>query len=342
MLPKRLVFCGGGTRCLVFLQALVELEKKGTLTNVKEYWGTSAGAIIATLFALTKSSKTVKKIMFEANYTNFRDIDLSNLFGIQTTWGLDDGKLIVKEFERVFDMIEPGAKSKCLADVKGLNIVVSDITLRETIVCNSKTFPNLPIIDAIRASMSLPIFFKPYIHKPSGHIWVDGAIRANFPWHLLPDDASRSESLGFAFEKSSMYKPPKSLMEYLHALHNFDEAKRFYELREQWSKHILFFPLPPYPSWFIRLKQEDFELIDTLSMEGLTNWYAKTRATSTVSSTTEQTLSTSVSQYNQILYSPPNPIVERSETHEPSREPLTGSSLHQSFYKLPPSRRWSV
>jgi patatin-like phospholipase/acyl hydrolase len=63
-LPSRLVFCGGGTRCLVFLQTLVELENQNRLVNVKEYWGTSAGALLAALLAITKSAQSVKKIMF--------------------------------------------------------------------------------------------------------------------------------------------------------------------------------------------------------------------------------------------------------------------------------------
>ena len=85
MLPKRIVFCGGGTRCLVFLQGLVDLEKKGILRNVNEYWGTSAGAMIASLYALTKSANRVKEIMFAADYKKFRDIDVTNLLGIQHT-----------------------------------------------------------------------------------------------------------------------------------------------------------------------------------------------------------------------------------------------------------------
>ena len=339
MLPKRLVFCGGGTRCLVFLQALIELEKKGQLANVEEYWGTSAGAVIATVFALTKSAKTVKQFMFSADYKNYRDIDISNLFGIQSTWGLDDGKLLVKEMEQAFEKIQPGSKSKCLSDVKGLNIIVSDITERETIVCNSETFPNLRIIDAIRASMSLPIFFKPYIHKESGHIWVDGAIRANFPWHLLPDDKARSESLGFAFEKSSMYKPPKSFMEYLFSLHNFDEPKRFFELRDKWSKNIIFFKLPPYPSWFIRLKPEDFQLIDSISQDGFIHWTTLQASSSTM---LQNPLTSDSRSCNPLPSSHLNPIIESSGHHEPSHATVQGSSLRQSFYILPPSRRWSV
>jgi len=271
MLPKRLVFCGGGTRCLVFLQGLVDLETKGVLRDVKEFWGTSAGAMIASLYAFTKSPKQIKEIMFHADYQRFRDIDISNLIGMQQTWGLDDGKSLVQEIERVFETIQPGSKGKCLKDMPELNIVVSDITVRETVVCNSKTFPNLRIVDALRASMSLPVFFTPYKHPESGHMWIDGAIRANFPWHCLPNDEARSEALGFTFEKPFLYKTPKTFMEYIFSMIHFDEPKKISSMKEKWP-NIIWFQLPPYPSWFMRFQPEDFALVEKLGKEGVEQW----------------------------------------------------------------------
>lgn len=270
MVYKRIVFCGGGTRCLVFLQGMIELEKKGLLHSVGEYWGTSAGAMIASLYALTKSSLRVKEIMFAADFTKFRDIDITNVLGFQQSWGFDNGTSLIQELEKVFDSIEPGAKSKVLSDIPSLNIVVSDLTVRETVVCNAKTFPNLRVVEALRASMSLPIFFRPYRHAESDHLWVDGAIRANFPWHCLPDDTARSEALGFTFEKPFLYRTPSTFMEYIFSMVHFDEPKKIARLK-QWP-NIVWFPLPPYPSWFVRLKKEDFEVVENLGREGVENW----------------------------------------------------------------------
>jgi len=270
MLPKRLVFCGGGTRCLVFLQGIVDLDKKGIFKNVNEYWGTSAGAMIASLFAMTKSPQEVKKIMFSANYLKFRDIDISNILGIQNSWGLDDGKSLVQEIENIFETIGSGNKNKTMSDMPELNIVVSDISIRETIVCNSQTFPNLRVVEALRASMSLPFFFKPY-RAESGHLWVDGAIKANFPWHCLPDDKARSEALGFTFDKQSVFRTPTTLMEYVFSMIHFDEPKKIISLKKTWP-NIIWFPIPPFPSWFIRMQPEDFRLVEQLGKEGVERW----------------------------------------------------------------------
>jgi len=272
MLPKRLVFCGGGTRCIVFVHALVELEKRGHLVNVQEYWGTSAGAMIASLYALSKSATRVKDLMRQTNFTKFRDVNVSNLFDFQKSWGLDDGTSLIEEIERIFEWIEPGNKLKRMSDVSELNIVLSDVTVRETIVCNAKTHPNLRIVEAVRASMSLPIFFRPYVHKETGNYWVDGAIRANFPWAQLPDDAARSESLGFTFEKLDMNRHPKSLMEYIFFMIHFDEPRKIVSLKENWKRQIIWFTMPPFPSWFVRLKEEDFIMLERLGKEGVERW----------------------------------------------------------------------
>jgi predicted acylesterase/phospholipase RssA len=270
-LPKRLVFCGGGTRCLMFAQALVELEKRNRLVAVQDYWGTSAGALVAALLAISKSPSRVKDVMFQANYMNWRNFDVANLLNITSTWGLDDGKSLTDEIESVFETLQPGSKTKKLAEITGLNIVVSDLNSHETVVVNSETYPELRVVDAIRASMSLPLFFRPFRHPTTGHIWVDGAIRAHFPWEALPDDKSRSEALGFTFEKS-WADGPQTFMEYLFSMIHFDEPRKIQDLRVNWSRNIVWFPPPPYPAWYVRLKPEDFTLIEQIGRDAADRW----------------------------------------------------------------------
>ncbi len=272
MLPSRLVFCGGGTRCLVFLQTLVELEKRNRLANVKEYWGTSAGALLASLLAISKSAQTVKRVMFSADYTKFRNIDVSNMLTINSSWGLDDGTSLIGEIERLFDSIEPGSKALTMSDIAGLHIVLSNLNTHETIVCTSKNYPDMRVVDAIRASMSLPIMFRPYRHPQTGHYWVDGAVRANFPWEMLPDDAARSEALGFTFEKS-WQDGPKTFMEYLFSMIHFDEPKKMAEQKRAWPNNILWYPSPPFPAWYVNFKEDDYALVDRYGKEAADAWF---------------------------------------------------------------------
>ena len=96
MNPRRLVFTGGGTRCLVFVEALLVLETAGVLERVDEYWGTSAGAFIATLMALSDTVSAVRDFMYATEYVKFRDIDVNNLLNINKSWGLDNGHSLIE------------------------------------------------------------------------------------------------------------------------------------------------------------------------------------------------------------------------------------------------------
>ena len=340
MRPLRLVFSGGGTRCLTFVQTLIDFESAGILTDVKEYWGTSAGAFLATLLSLTKSPIRVKELMFQTDYTKFRNVDISNILTITNTWGLDDGTSLSTEIGRILETVETGASKRKLCDISGLNIIVADLHSHEVLVCNGTTYPDLGVVDAIRASMSLPILYTPYRHT-NGHLWVDGAIKANFPWHLLPDDDARASALGFAFEKS-WHHGPKTLSEYLFSMIHFDEPKKVEQLKAEWSHNILWFPSPPFPSWFVRFQEEDFTLVTTIGA-------AVARDTLRKWSTPDCPLKTNGSPSPSVhpsilgLVRPGDHRGESSDIPKSScREPRLDSSPPQSPHIGLSSRRWSV
>lgn len=269
--PKRLVFCGGGTRCIIFVEALVELEKAGVLRDVTEYWGTSAGAFVAVVMAIAKSPFKLKPVIETTNFTNFRDMDIANLLNIANTWGLDSGKSLTTEIGRVLEELVAGSSSYTLSEVPSLSVVVSDLNRRETVILNGKTHPRLRVVDAVRASMGLPMFYCPYKDPESGNLWIDGALRANFAWNHLPSDAARRESLGFCITKPAK-QAPESLAEYMFSMVHFDEPAKHVQWKRDWPHNILWFPAPPFPAWYMKLNAEDFELLWSSGREVATLW----------------------------------------------------------------------
>ena len=338
MLPKRLVFCGGGTRCLVFLQTLVEFHARGMLVDANEYWGTSAGALLAALMALLDGDPhKVKDLMFQTEYSRFRDIDVTNVLAITTTWGMDDGKSLVRTIEELFETAVAGSKDTCMRDLPGLHIVVADLTIHETVVVNSVSYPDLRVVDAIRASMSLPLFFRPYIHRPSGHFWVDGAVRANFPWDLLPSDDARREALGFAFE-TPWIGGPRTFSEYLFSMIHFDEPKKRSELKTAWNGHIVWYPTPPFPAWFMKLNERDFRLIESYGSDACARYL-------TLLSEPPKTPEDPPEHARPHMAPPTSPqdhTDELLDTPRPCLEPAQGSFRLQSQQSPRAFRRWSV
>ena len=339
---KRLVFCGGGTRVLFFLPSLVVFEESGLLTDINDYWGTSAGGLLAACMALTKSASKTLSLLHAFDYTKFRDMDISNLFTINQAWGLDDGISMIKEIERVFELIHEGASTKTLRECPELHIVVTDLTIHETLILDSTSYPNVRIVEAIRASMGVPLLYKPYQHKPSGHYWVDGALRANFPWEFLPSDAARSEALGFLFEKS-WQDGPRNFSDYMFSMIHFDEPKKISYLKRDWDSNIVWYPTPPYPAWFMTLNEEDFQMIDSVGKAAAHRWLAsRQKGDSLCPPGRTETLAASAGQNTHPPSFPQHCITESSGSHLPSQEPSRDSSQPQSHYTPPSFRRWSV
>jgi predicted acylesterase/phospholipase RssA len=335
MLPKRLVFAGGGTRCLVFLSALKELEMKGHFVQVQEWWGTSAGSLLAALMALTKSVDSVRTIMQQTRYDMFRDISLLNLVNFTTAWGLDDGHSMVTEIERILDLAVAGGSQKTLADVSGLRIVVADLNVYETVVCDNATFPQLRVVDAIRASMSLPVLYRPF-QAPNGNIWVDGGLRAGFPWDCLTA-AERQEALGFAFERPWM-SGPRTFSEYMFSMLHFEDPKQIVRYKKEWPAHILWFPSPPFPAWYMRLQEEDYALLERMGMKVVQDWFKHGQPPSG----THQILQLSEGRCTPSPEHPEHRTDGRSDSPPlcplPSRAPFRDSRPHRS----PGHRRWSL
>ncbi len=266
--PKRLVFSGGGTRCLAFLPALRTLERQHVLTEVREWWGTSAGSLLAVLLGITRSADRVQEIMHQTDFVRFRDVSLLNMVNFTTAWGLDDGHGMTAEIERILELAQPGASQWTLADAAGVHIVVADLNVYQTVVCSNTTFPTLRLADVVRASMSLPVFYRPFRCPTNGHIWVDGGLRAAFPWDCLPSAAARAESLGFAFERAWM-SGPRTFTEYILSMLHFEDPQQITTFKRQWPHNIIWFASPPFPAWYVRLKADDYTLLEMLADQAL-------------------------------------------------------------------------
>lgn len=334
--PRRLVFAGGGTRCLVFLPALKILEQAGRLAHVGEWWGTSAGSLCATLMALTRSVARVEEIMHSTEYVKFRDVNLMNMMNIQNTWGLDDGRGLQQEIEAVLEKAVVGGSQKTMADVSGLRIVVADLTVYETVVCSAANYPTLRVADAVRASMSLPIFYTPFRNPVNGHLWVDGGLRQGFPWECLESDDARREALGFAFERG-WTNGPRTCMEYVFSMVHFEEPTRIRRMKAAWSDHIVWFPTPPFPPWYVRLTAEDFAMLREMGEAAAKDWLTR-RSSPGISESrlySEHQSTPAPSRHH-------DGTDESSDSHPPSLRTSRPPFRDPQSRSAPSFRRWSL
>lgn len=85
-----------------------------------------------------------------------------------------------------------------------LSVVTSDTTDMEMVILNHRTAPDVPIVYAVRMSMSIPFVWREVVWQPAwgtycgrsktGNIFVDGGVLSNFPIRLI--DESVPEIMG--------------------------------------------------------------------------------------------------------------------------------------------------
>jgi NTE family protein len=144
------------------IQKLEELWKKPTFLC-----GTSIGALIGALYACGYTAREMQKIAEEAKIYKLIDFDLRD--------GMLKGK-------KIFQYLDTLLWGKTFADTLiPLSIIATNIETGEKIV-----FTQGKLIDAVRASISIPWIFTPYKHD--GNLLVDGWLTENLPISICPKD----------------------------------------------------------------------------------------------------------------------------------------------------------
>ncbi|MCF7894481.1 MAG: patatin-like phospholipase family protein [Candidatus Omnitrophica bacterium] len=191
---KNLVFEGGGVKGVAYVGATKVLEDKGILGNIERVGGTSAGAINAVLLALNYSNEEAEKILSELNFKKFMDSSwwMVDVCRVWKEYGWNKGKFfrnwigerIAKKtgssettFAELYKQKEQGRNEK----FKDLYILGTNLSTRFSEVFSYEKTPNMPIADAVRISMSIPLFFASERRGERKDVYVDGGLLANFP-----------------------------------------------------------------------------------------------------------------------------------------------------------------
>jgi len=201
-----IAFMGGGVRGIAFCGAVAQLEKTGYLP--RKLAGVSAGAIAAACFASGFTATELKKELLELDYSRFKKRDyvalglISRFKNLRRDFGVYSADefekwltiLLLKKGVRTFADIKGGATGKCLqltaADIQGKRLLVLPDDLKLFGIDANK----FSVAKAVRMSMSIPLFYEPYILQAKNgkqYKIVDGGIFCNYPIWLLDDGCAK-------------------------------------------------------------------------------------------------------------------------------------------------------
>jgi len=161
--------CGGakGLAHIAFLKVFDELQIKPSIIS-----GSSMGSVIGALYASGVSAAEIegfynKMTLFKV--TNMIDLSLSR-------------KGLSIRGKKIMTWLRKRIKCQDFAELEiPLKIVATDFWNRTEVV-----FDKGDIVDAIRASISIPGIFRPYVI--GDHVYIDGGIVNPVPYDRIRDD----------------------------------------------------------------------------------------------------------------------------------------------------------
>lgn len=194
---KNLVFKGGGVRGIAYAGALQVLEDKGILAGIEKVAGTSAGAITAALVALKYTAAGIKEIVGDLDFKSLEDG--WNPIRVVSHYGLYAGDKALSWLEMVI-ATQAGPKAT-FADLKAngfrdLHVVAASLDQQAVQVFSFDTTPNVIVSEAVRASMSIPLFFRAMQVTGINDLFVDGGTIWNYPLTIFDKGIANPDTLG--------------------------------------------------------------------------------------------------------------------------------------------------
>ena len=190
MLPYRIYLSGGGICAIAHVGALIELSNRIPLKAVKEWMGVSAGSLVAMCLCIGFTLDELYKVCIEFDFTNIKEYD--SVPGWLLHFGIDTGEKLHKLIEaclHVKGLSSDFTFKECYEKFgKSLKVVVSDLNDAKSITYCPNKSPDYKIANAVRASMSYPYYFQPFICPETGHHLVDGGVISNYPLFVLPKE----------------------------------------------------------------------------------------------------------------------------------------------------------
>ncbi|OGH98042.1 MAG: hypothetical protein A2287_05465 [Candidatus Melainabacteria bacterium RIFOXYA12_FULL_32_12] len=215
------IFAGGGVRGTAYLGVLKALEELNI--DITGYAGSSVGAIFAALYAVGYNYEEINNIIFNTPFEIFRDLYIP----MGKDFGLCKGEKLYFTLKNLIETkfygerFNPkGNEPVTFKDIKrDLVIITTNISCTTFKEFSKSTTPDVEIAYAIRASISIPGFFKPVWED--GNCLVDGDIINNFPiWTFSKNLISSTSSriLEFRLEGDRQERKISNLFDYFGAI----------------------------------------------------------------------------------------------------------------------------
>lgn len=262
--PRRLCLSGGGIRVVSYIGALEVLEDKGLLNKIREICGVSAGGMIGFSLSLGYTLKEIAQVCTQFDFSQIRHLELEEMVEFTDKYGFDTGEKL-RAFLRSLLKQKGHRPESTFEDLKGckpqVRIYATDVNTCEIKEYSLIKTPKVQIVEALFATMALPIYFMPSVDQETGHLMLDGGIINNNAYMYLTEE-EKKESLSFVFSWNHTRKEQiEDFFSFLNQIHGCLYVPKFQFTDEDLLRTIVL-PEGDFPSWnFEATLEEKMHLI---------------------------------------------------------------------------------
>ena len=210
---ENLVFEGAGMRGIAYAGVIRQLEAHGIIEEIQRVGGTSAGAITALMVSLGYDADEIYTIISKTKFQKFNDgryIFLGGFSRLNRRYGWYRGEEFLAWIGNII-AAKTGNPDITLAELraagyKELHVTGASLNRQRLLVFSAESYPHMRVKDAVRVSMSIPLYYEAVlidslggVHRqqaPDGayDLVVDGGITGNYPIFLF--DTLTTDTLG--------------------------------------------------------------------------------------------------------------------------------------------------
>jgi len=288
--PKRLVFTGGGLRSLGHIGVVDVLSQKGLLKQIKEYVGVSAGAMIGFCLSIGYSVEDMKTVVTEFDFTILQNAHPELVLDFFSKYGVDSGEQLekfLKSLLRIKGYSEDltfGQWAQIQPKAPKLRCYATDLQTGRLIEFSTEASPTCAIVFALRASMSLPLYFTPVIDPATGHFLVDGGVIQNFPLNqLTAEEKETALGISFLYSKVQVQEIP-DFLGFIQQLYNCGFNPRTYQVQKENLLRCIVIPTGTMSAYNFDLTKEAREELIALGQQAANDYcesYLRLRFTHT-------------------------------------------------------------
>jgi len=210
---KNIVFSGGGFKAWAYIGSLRVLEEHPNFLDIEQVVGVSAGGVFGLFYVLGIKWDFLLDFFMDLNFKELQDIDIDNIMIQQSILAGVKFTEIIKEIMSY--RIDPGVTFMELYRSFKIKFTTSALNITDSKLeyFNYELTPNIKVIDAVRASCSLPVVLPPYLIN--GKYYYDGGICNNCPIDIVDENNSIAFDVAFYAESN---ESPVKLIDLLNSL----------------------------------------------------------------------------------------------------------------------------